>query len=189
VTQGDLAILARKRVSVAHCPKTYMKLGMGMAPLQRQLDMGVSAALATDGPASNNDLNMLEVMRLAGLVQKSEQRKPEAMAHMRLLRLATSAGAKAMGFSGSGAIQEGQRADLILFDTDQAHWVPRHDLAAAVVYAAHPGDVTDVLCDGRWLMRHKTLVTLDEERIRSEAETRALRLVGAPMRQVRRYRG
>ena len=189
VTEGDLAILARKKVSVAHCPKTYMKLGMGMAPLQRQLDMGVNAALATDGPASNNDLNMLEVMRLAGLFQKNEQRKPEALPHMQLLRLATSAGAQAMGFAGTGAIAEGRHADLVILNTDQAHWVPRHDLAAAAVYASHPGDVTDVMCDGRWLMRGKELVTLDENRIRREAEARALRLVGAGMHQVRRYRG
>ena len=189
VTQGDLALLARKRVCVAHSPKTYMKLGMGMAPLQRFLELGINAALATDDPASNSDLNMLEVMRLAGLVQKNDQRKAEAMPCGRLLRLATSAGAQAMGFSDSGAIVEGGRADLILFDTDQAHWVPRHDLAAAVVYTAHPGDVTDVMCDGRWLLRHKELVTLDEERVRREAEVRALRLVGAGMHQVRRYRG
>ena len=189
VTQGDLAILARKRVSVAHCPKTYMKLGMGMAPLQRFLEMGINAALATDGPASNSDLNMLEVMCLAGLVQKNEQRKPEAMPCGQLLRLATSAGARAMGFPDSGVIAEGGRADLVLFDTDQAHWMPRLDLAAAVVYSAHPGDVTDVMCDGRWLLRHKELVTIDEERVRREVEFRALRLTSGGTHQVRRYRG
>jgi 5-methylthioadenosine/S-adenosylhomocysteine deaminase len=58
-----------------------------------------------------------------------------------------------------------------------------------VVYAAHPGDITHVMCDGRWLMKDRRLVTLDEERVRREAEKRALRLVGAPMRLVRRYRG
>ena len=189
VTEGDIATLARRRVSVAHCPKTYMKLGMGMAPVQRFLDMGVNVALGTDGPASNNDLNLIESMRLAGLFQKNEQRKPEALPHMQLLRLATWAGAKAMGFAGSGAVAEGKHADLVLFNTDQAHWVPRHNLAASVVYSAHPGDITDVMCDGRWLLRHGELVTLDEERIRREAEARALRLVSTPMRQVRQYRG
>ncbi|MCX5797944.1 MAG: amidohydrolase [Elusimicrobia bacterium] len=189
VSKDDLSILARKKVSVAHSPKTYMKLGMGMAPLQRLLGAGVHTALATDGPASNNDLNMLEVMRLAGLFQKNEQHKPEALPHTELLRLATSAGARAMGFPGAGVIAPGRRADLALFDTDQAHWVPRHDLGASVVYASHPGDITHVMCDGRWLMKDRRLVTLDEERIRREAETRALRLVGAPMRLVRRYRG
>jgi 5-methylthioadenosine/S-adenosylhomocysteine deaminase len=189
VSAQDLSILARKKVSVAHSPKTYMKLGMGMAPLQKLLDAGVCMALATDGPASNNDLNMLEVMRLAGLFQKNEQRKPEALPHSRLLRLAASAGARAMGFEGAGIIAPGRRADLALFDTDQAHWLPRHDLAACLVYSSHPADITHVMCDGRWLMKDRRLVTLDEERIRREAETRALRLVATPMRLVRRYRG
>ena len=89
----------------------------------------------------------------------------------------------------AGVIAPGRHADLAIFDTDQAHWLPRHDLAASVVYASHPGDITHVMCDGRWLMKDRTLVTLDEERIRREAETRALRLVGTPMRLVRRYRG
>ncbi|MBI5239917.1 MAG: amidohydrolase [Elusimicrobia bacterium] len=175
----DIQILARKKVAVAHSPKTYMKLGMGMAPLQRFLDRGVQVQLATDGPASNNDLNMLEVMRLAGLYQKNEQRRPEALPHTQLLRLAASA----------GAVTPGAPADLLLFDTGQAHWLPRHDLAAAVVYSSHPADITHVMCDGRWLLKDKELVTLDEGRIRREAEARALRLVGTPMRRVRRYRG
>ncbi|MDD5627824.1 MAG: amidohydrolase family protein, partial [Elusimicrobia bacterium] len=175
----DIAILARKKVVVAHTPKTYMKLGMGMAPLQKFLDREVRVALATDGPASNNDLDMLQVMRLAGLFQKNEQRRPEALPHDRLLRLAAS----------GRTIAPGSAADLAIFATDQAHWVPRHDLAASVVYSSHPGDVTHVMCDGRWLMKDRQLVTLDEERILREAEKRALRLVGAPMRLVRRYRG
>ncbi|MDD5656221.1 MAG: amidohydrolase [Elusimicrobia bacterium] len=189
VTAEDIAILARKLVCVAHCPKTCMKLGMGLPPLRRFLELGVHSALGTDGPASGNDLNMLEAMRLAGLGQKHESRRPEELPHMQILKLATQAGARALGFANSGVIAEGKRADLALFDTDQAHWIPAHDLAASVVYASHPGDVTDVMCDGRWLLRNRQLTTLDEERIRREAQTRALRMVKAPLRQVRQYPG
>jgi len=74
-------------------------------------------------------------------------------------------------------------------DTRGVHWTPRHDLAANVVYASHPADVRYVLCDGRPLLWDGELVTLDEERIRYEAERRAFRMVGTPMRQVRRYTG
>ena len=78
VNAEDVALLAEKHVHVAHCPKTYLKLAMRMAPLQRFLDAGVEVALGTDGPACNNDLNLLDVMRLAGLYQKNDQLRPEA---------------------------------------------------------------------------------------------------------------
>lgn len=189
VNEDDIALLAEKRVNVAHCPKTYLKLAMGMAPLQQFLDAGVKVALGTDGPASNNDLNLLEVMRLAGLYQKNVQLKPEALPHTELLRLATQASARALGFDRVGIIAPGQRADLILFNTDRPHWIPRHDLEANIVYAAHPSDITHVMCDGRWLLRDGALTTLDEERIRREAERRAFRMVGTSLRQMREYRG
>ncbi len=204
VTDEDLHILAEKGVSVAHTPKTYMKLAMGMAPLDRFLAAGVRVALGTDGPASNNDLNMLEVLRIAGLVHKNRVGDPAAFPHDLLLRLATQEAARALGFADdvgatpavapdavapAAVLRPGAPADLILLDTRGVHWTPRHDLAANVVYASHPADVRYVFCDGRPLLWDGELVTLDEERIRHEAERRAFRMVGTPMREMRRYRG
>jgi 5-methylthioadenosine/S-adenosylhomocysteine deaminase len=188
VTAEDMAILAEQHVYVAHCPKTYLKLAMGMAPLPRLIEANIAVALGTDGPASNNDLNLLEVMRLTGLYHKNAQLKPEALPHTLILRLATGAGARALGFDRVGVIAPGQCADVIMFDTDRPHWIPRHDLEANIVYAAHPSDITHVLCNGRWLLRDGRLTTLDEERILHEAEQRAFRMVGAPLRQLREYR-
>jgi 5-methylthioadenosine/S-adenosylhomocysteine deaminase len=189
VDDDDLEILAEKGVSVAHTPKTYLKLAMGVAPLPRFLDHDVHAALGTDGPASNSDLNMLEVLRLTGLYQKNALGKPEALPRTTLLRLATQAGARAMGFDRSGVLAPGRPADLILLDTSGPHWFPRHDLAAGVVYAAHPSDVTHVFVDGEMILRDGELTRLDEERIRYEAERRAFRMVGTPMERMRAYRG
>ncbi len=186
VSESDLELLAQKGAWVAHTPKTYQKLAMDMPPIARMLERGVNVALATDGPASNSDLNMLEVMRITGLYQKGAQRNPEAMPRAQLLRLATQAPAAAMGFE-SGALKAGRRADLILLDTSAPHWFPRHDLAAGVVYAAHPGDVACVWCDGRLLYRQGDYLTLDIERIRWEAERRAFRMVGRPMQSMRNY--
>lgn len=187
VTDDDVEILARHRVTVAHTPKTYLKLAMAMPPVQRFLDADVRLALATDGPASNADLNLLETMRLTALLQKGAQGKAEALPIAQVLRLATRNGAHALGFGSSGRIAPGAAADLVLFDTRAAHWRPRHDLAASIVYAAHPADVRHVLCDGKLLMRDGVLLTLDEERIRFEAEKRAFRMVGRPMTQMREY--
>jgi 5-methylthioadenosine/S-adenosylhomocysteine deaminase len=154
---------------------------------------GVNLALGTDGPASNSDFNMLEVMRITGLVQKDAQKDPEAMPRTLLLRLATQASAAALGFAGngggSGVLAPGRPADLILVDTTAAHWIPRHDLAAGVVYASHPGDVAYVWADGQILYRRGEYLTLDVDRIRYEAERRAFRMVGRPMASMREYRG
>lgn len=188
VTEDDLALLAEKGTWVAHTPKTYQKLAMDMPPVAQMLAHGVNLALGTDGPASNSDLNMLEVMRITGLVQKDVQQDPQAMPRTLLLRLATQAPAAALGFAESGVLVPGHPADLILLDTTAPHWVPRHDLAAGVVYASHPGDVAYVWADGQLLYRRGEYLTLDAERIRHEAERRAFRMVGTPMRQVRAYR-
>jgi 5-methylthioadenosine/S-adenosylhomocysteine deaminase len=187
VTQEDLELLADKGTWVAHAPKTYQKLAMEMPPVAEMLEHHVNVALVTDGPASNSDLNLLEIMRITGLVQKATQRDPEAMPRTLLLRLATQAPAVAMGFDGSGVLAPQHRADLILIDTTGAHWIPRHDLAAGVVYASHPGDVSYVWADGQLLYRRGEYLTLDVERIRWEAERRAFRMVGAPMQSMREY--
>jgi 5-methylthioadenosine/S-adenosylhomocysteine deaminase len=186
-TESDMELLAEKGVYVPHTPKTYQKLGMTMPPLMRMLEKGVNVALGTDGPASNSDLNMLDVMRTAGLYQKGLHADPEAMPRTQLLRLATQAPAAALGFHDSGVLAPGRRADLILIDTTAPHWIPRHDLAAGVVYTAHPGDVAYVWCDGELLYRQGEYLTLDIERIRWEAEKRACRMVGQPMTSMRAY--
>jgi 5-methylthioadenosine/S-adenosylhomocysteine deaminase len=189
LTHDDMQLLSEKGTWVAHAPKTYQKLAMEMPPLALMLGLKVNVALGTDGPASNSDLNMLEVMRIAGLVQKEAQKDPQAMPRMLLLRLATQAPAMAMGFDDSGVLAPGRPADLILVDTRAAHWLPRHDVAAGIVYASHPGDVAYVWADGQLLYRRGEYLTLDAERIRWEAERRAFRLVGQPMSAMRRYPG
>ncbi len=182
-------ILAERGVHVVQCPGCHMKLGMGTTPVPELLECGVNVALGTDGAASNNDLDMLEEARLASLVQKHDRRDPEVMPGDLALRLATQNGARAMGFPESGVLAPGRPADLILLDFDKPHLWPRHDLVSNVLYAAKSPDVSDVLVAGRWLMRNRALLTLDEERIKHEAERRAFRMVGSDLKIVRQYRG
>lgn len=181
----DFNLLAAKGVHVAHTPKTYPKLAMQMPPILEMRRRGMRVAFGTDGPASNSDLNLLEVMRLAGLYQKDLAIDATALPVMDLLKLATQAPAAAIGFPQSGILAPGRPADLVLFDTRAPHWLPRHDLAAGIVYASHPGDVAYVWCDGQLLYRQGEFLTLDYERIRAEAERRAFRMAGKPMRAMR----
>jgi 5-methylthioadenosine/S-adenosylhomocysteine deaminase len=189
LTPDDVAILAAHGVTVAHCPITYMKLAMGIGDLQPLLDAGVNVALGTDGPGSNNDMDMKAVVRFAPLLQKYHTRNAEALPGDLPLRLATANGARAMGFPESGVLAPGRAADLVLFDLDQPHLYPRHNLVANLVHAARGSDVTHVWADGRLLYRDGEFLTLDVARIVAEAERHARRMVGQDMRIVREYKG
>ncbi|HLE27411.1 MAG TPA: amidohydrolase [Anaerolineales bacterium] len=186
----DLEILARRNVTVVHTPITYMKLAIGKIPdLSRYQARGVNLAIGTDGPASNADMDLLASIRQTVILQKYLQGKPEALPGDTALRMASPNGARAMGFADSGALRPGTAADLILIDMDKPHLLPRHNLVANVVHSAKAADVSDVMVDGKWLYRKGELLTLDEEKIKAEAERGAFKLVGSPLRQVREYRG
>ena len=151
------------------------------------MNAGVNVALGTDGAASNNNLDMLEVMRLATLTQKHDTGDATALPSMQVLELATQRGAHAMGFRNSGIIQVGADADLILIDMDKPHLVPRHNLAANVVHASRGGDVNYVIVNGRVLLRKGELTTLDEDKIMHHAEPRALEMVRGALHQTQTY--
>lgn len=189
LTNEDVQILARRGVSVAHCPITYLKLAMGVNDLGRLTAAGVNVALGTDGPGSNNDMDMKAVIRFTALLQKHQRRDAEALPGDQPLRMATANGARAMGFPESGALEPGRAADLILLDFDRPHLYPRHDLVANLVHAARGSDVTHVIVDGRLIYRNGELLTLDEDRIMAEAERHARRMVNQNLRMVREYRG
>ena len=189
VSDEDLDILSEHTVTVAHTPITYMKLAMGVNDLSRFQARGINVAIGTDGPASNADMDMFAQMRQTVILQKHAQLNPEAVPGDTALRMASQNGARAMGFANSGVLAPGHAADLILIDMDQPHLLPRHDLVANVVHSAKGSDVTDVMVDGRWLMRTRELQTLDEAKIKAEAERGAFKMVGADMKRMREYRG
>jgi len=187
ITPEDMDILETKGVNVVQCPNCHMKLGMGVTPVPELLRRGVNVALGTDGPASNNDLDMLQEAQLATLMQKNQHLDPAILPAELTLRLATKNGARAMGFADSGVIAPGRPADLIIFDFNKAHLRPRHNVLSNIVYSAKSADISHVIVDGRVLLREGELTTLDEERILYEAERRAFRLVKQDMRLLRAY--
>jgi 5-methylthioadenosine/S-adenosylhomocysteine deaminase len=186
IDEADTAVLAEKGVHVPHSPITYMKLAMPFPPLSERLAAGVRVALGTDGPASNGDLDMFAAIRQTALIHKYQALDPEAIPGDTALRLATRKAA--LGFQESGALEIGGPADLILVNLDAPHMRPLHSLVANLVHSAKGADVTDVMVEGRWLMRDRELQTLDEEEILREAESHAQDMVRRGMRQVREYR-
>jgi 5-methylthioadenosine/S-adenosylhomocysteine deaminase len=177
IDQRDTELLAEKSVYVPHCPNTYMKLAMPFPSLKPRLDAGVKVCLGTDGPASNANMDMFASLRQTALIHKYQQGDPTMLPGDAVLRLAARAGAEALGFADSGVLKVGAAADLIMLNLDVPHMRPLHDLTANLVHSATAADVTDVMVDGQWLMRNRTLLTLDEERILFEAEAHAFALV------------
>ncbi len=188
VDEKDIGILAKKQVSVAACPKTHLKLAMDTTHVTDLLAAGVNVGLGTDGVASNNNSDLLEVARLEALIQKHACRDATLLPGTQALMLATRGGAHAMGFDNSGVVRVGADADLMLINMDRPHFVPRHDLAANILYGAGPGDVDYVIVDGQMLLADGEIQTLDEERIQREAEARAFRLVSGRLTQTQTYR-
>lgn len=178
LTGDDIAILADKEVKVSHNPGSNLKLGSGIAPLHEMLKAGITVGLGTDGAASNNNLDLLEEMRLAALLAKGSTMDPTAVPARKALNMATRDGARALFLPRLGMIKKGYKADLIGLRKDAPHMTPMHDPLAQVVYAASSGDVDLVMVDGNILLEKGRLSGLDEEKIKAEAGSCARRLTG-----------
>jgi 5-methylthioadenosine/S-adenosylhomocysteine deaminase len=166
VTGEDIVVMARKRCGVAHAPKTYLKLGMGAAPVSSLREAGIPVGLATDGPVSNNTLDILESLRLMALVVKHESGSPRDLSVAEALTIATQESARVFGLPDDlGQVAPGFLADLILLDLGGPHNQPLHDPAANLVYSVRASDVRTVICDGKVLMRDRQLLTLDKAEI------------------------
>lgn len=166
LSEKDIEILAAHGVHAVHCPTSNLKLGCGIAPVVKMLGGGVNVALGTDGAGSAGDLNMVEEMRLAALLAKVKTGDPQALPAPEALGLATWRGATALGWGKDlGIIEPGRRADGVMVTLDRAHFFPNYDPLANLVYAGQGADVDSVFVDGRFLLLHGELKTLDEKEI------------------------
>ncbi len=148
-TDDDFKIMAERNVSLVHNPSSNMKLGSGFARICRAVEMGVNVALGTDGPASNDNLDMFEEMHLASLIHKGAALDPTLLPPWEVVEMATVNGAKALGRSDTGEIAVGKAADLCVIALDRPHLKPCVDAANLVVHSAHAGDVLMTIVDGR----------------------------------------
>lgn len=173
--EGEMRTLLHHNVGVAHNPSSNLKLSSGVAPVTQMLAMGLNVGIGTDGPASNNDLDMFEELRLAAFLAKGSTMDPTALPARQALAMATSVGARALHLEAlTGSLEVGKRADLIVVRMDDVRHVPyfRRDvesLYSRLVYASHDEDVQDVMVNGQWLMRNRRLLTVDLEALYAEA--------------------
>lgn len=171
VDEGEIRTLLHVNAGIAHNPSSNLKLASGFAPVKRMIELGVNVGLGTDGPASNNDLDMFEEMRLASFIAKGTSGDPTALPARTVLLMATRLGAQALHLGDiTGSIQSGKRADLISIEINSVHNSPRflrdiQGIYAQLVFAAKSNDVCDVMINGKWVMREHQLLTLHEDQL------------------------
>ncbi|WP_420897756.1 amidohydrolase [Brevibacillus marinus] len=171
LTDEELDVLARYRVKVSHNVISNLKLASGVARVPEMLRRGIRVSLGTDSSASNNNVNLFEELRVAAILHKGVSGDPLAVPAAEALRMATRYGADCVFQADQlGSLEVGKQADLILLDAQQAHFQPAsNDPVSHVVYAANGRDVTDTIVAGRFLMRNRELLSIDEERVIFEA--------------------
>ena len=182
VDPGEIRTLLHARAGVSHNPSSNLKLASGFAPVVKMLETGLNVGIGTDGPASNNDLDMFEEVRLAAFVAKAVTNDPTSLPAPRALLMATRLGAQALHIGHvTGSLEPGKRADLILVDVSPLHNSPSFKRAAdnayaQIVYAGKSTDVSDVMVNGKWLMRDHKLLTVNEEELVAQAAEIAKRI-------------
>lgn len=176
VDPGEIRTLKNHGAGVSHNPSSNLKLASGFAPVTKMLEVGLNVGIGTDGPSSNNDLDMFEEVRLASFVAKAVSNDPTSVPAQTALTMATRLGAQALHIGHlTGSLTPGRRADLILVDITPLHNSPRfrrdpNNAYAQIVYAAKSTDVTDVMVNGKWLMRERQLLTLNEKELLAQAQ-------------------
>jgi 5-methylthioadenosine/S-adenosylhomocysteine deaminase len=174
----DMETLSNRGVNVVHVPVANMKLGLDAAKVRNLQSLKVNVSLGTDGPASNNSLDMFETMKFAALLQKLTYHDPRVLSAYDLLKMATLNGAKALGLEKDvGSLEVGKKADIILVNLSEPHLKPLHSVYSNLVYSARGSDVDTVIVDGKILMRNRQVVTLDECAVMKKAEKTAFDLL------------
>lgn len=182
IDTGEIRTLQHANAGVSHNPSSNLKLASGFAPVQKMLEDGLNVGIGTDGPASNNDLDMFEEVRLASFVAKAASNDPTVLPAATALTMATRLGAQALHIGHlTGSLEAGKRADMILVDTNPLHNTPRFkrdplNAYSQLVYASKSTDVTDVMVNGKWLMRDHQLLTLNEKELIAQARELAVKI-------------
>ena len=173
----DFDILKRNGVTVACNPVSNMKLASGFAPVPQMLDAKINVALGTDGCASNNNLNIMQDLYLFALLYKGVTGDPTVITPAQALSAATVNGFRAQGRMDCGSIAVGNKADLIVLDTDVPSMYPDIDTACNVVYAAQGSDVKLTMVDGKILYKDGEYTTIDIERAQFDTQKHTKRIL------------
>ena len=183
LTEADMEILAESGVTAVYNPISNMKLASGVAPVVKMRDRGIRVVLGTDSNLSNNNIDMLKEMQVAGALQKLAHMDASVLKSEEILEMATILPAQALGIDQEvGSIEKGKKADIIILDFDRPHLWPYmcndriNNLIAHIIYSASGADVHSTIVDGKVLMENREVKTLDRKRIYEQAQEMLERL-------------
>jgi 5-methylthioadenosine/S-adenosylhomocysteine deaminase len=182
IGEDEMQMLLSADAGVVHNPTSNLKLASGIAPVPLMLKTGLKVGVGTDGPASNNDLDLLDEARLAAFLAKGSTGDPTALPARQAFALATIEGARALHLDHLvGSLEPGKQADIAILDLTGLHNTPKfgrdpNAVYAQLIYAARGTDTVHTMVAGRWLMRDRMLLSLNEEEISAEAAEVAARI-------------
>jgi 5-methylthioadenosine/S-adenosylhomocysteine deaminase len=166
---ADIELLRDNNVGIITNPHSNMKLGSGICPVPELIEEGLTIGIGTDGPASNNKQCMLLDMQFLARLHKMNKLDPTVLNARQVIKMATYNGAKNYGLDNElGTLEKGKLADLMIIDTEQAHWIPLNDPYSQIVYSMQPGDVNCTIINGKLIMEDRKIITVDEEYFISE---------------------
>lgn len=166
ITDEEIELVKNKKFYPVYNPSSNLKLASGFTPVDKMLKNNIKLAMGTDGDSSNNNQDFVEEMHIGGIVNKAVTMNEKAVPAIEILKMATVHGAEALGFEKLGLIKEDYMADLTIFDLESNSFTPRNNLISALVYSANSSDVESVICDGKFIMRDRKLVNVDEKKVR-----------------------
>jgi 5-methylthioadenosine/S-adenosylhomocysteine deaminase len=176
VDDADLDLIGETQSSIAHCPKSNAKLGHGVAPFANFLKKGIAVGFGSDSMASNNNCDLLEETRFAGMMARTKDQS--FMSASQLLETATAGAARAVGLQNQiGELKEGQQADFAVVSLNGTHQQPMYDVCDSLIFASSGRDVTMTVVAGREVYSEGRINTLDEERLRARINEVAVRLM------------
>jgi 5-methylthioadenosine/S-adenosylhomocysteine deaminase len=171
LSDDEIEIIKKNGVKVSHNPCSNMKLASGIAPVSKLIENDVCVSIGTDGASSNNNLDLIEELKTASLLQKVSTLDPNVLNSHQAIAMGTIKGAEALGLEDEiGSIEVGKKADIILIDTNSANMVPDSStLTSNIIYSANGSNVDTTICNGKILMENKKLTVLDEQEIYDKA--------------------
>ncbi|GLT38842.1 hypothetical protein SLA2020_130630 [Shorea laevis] len=176
VNNTEIDLLSRAGVKVSHCPAAAMRM-LGFCPVREMLDAGICVSLGTDGAPSNNRMSIVDEMYLASLINKGREvyangtTDPTALPAETVLKMATINGAKSVLWDNEiGSLEVGKKADLVVVNPFSWPMVPIHDCISSLVYCMRTENVVSVICNGKWIMKDKKILNLNEEEVISAAK-------------------
>ena len=169
VDDNEIERIAKTQARVMYTPTADMLLAAGAPPIEKMRKKGIVVALGTDSP--NNSQDMVQCMKFAALLQKSDTKNSTIMPAHEALRLATIEGAKAIGMENElGSLEVGKRADVVVIDIHKPHNIPMLDPVSTLVYSSSGGDVDTVIVDGKIVVENAKLTMVDQEKILKDAQ-------------------